>query len=176
MDKESVYLRPMTLEDSERVVGWRNKGFVRKNFIYQKLFTVEGQREWYLTQVKTGNVAQFIVCLRGGRGVGSTYLRDIDREKGTAEYGIFLGEKDILGQGIGTLAAQKTLDYAFGELGLEKVFLRFLEDNIGAGRSYEHAGFRRIEGREEQVHLEDGVHTVLFMEICREEWQMRMEE
>ena len=106
MDKESVYLRPMTLEDSEQVVGWRNKEFVRKNFIYQKLFTVEGQREWYLTQVKTGNVAQFIVCLRGGREVGSTYLRDIDREKGTAEYGIFLGEKDILGQGIGTLAAQ----------------------------------------------------------------------
>lgn len=139
---------------------------------------------WLKEQVESGHVAQFIICVEsaggngdsgpqeedgtceesGDREIGSVYLRDIDREKETAEYGVFIGEEEALGRGYGTEAAKLMLTYGFEELGLKKVFLRFLEGNIGARKSYEKAGFRMIEGRRETVNLEQGRRTVFFME------------
>ena len=159
----SVHLRQMTAEDTDRIVAWRNKEFVRKNFIYQEFFTSEGHLAWIKNQVEPGHVVQFIICLQDNREIGSVYLRDIDRESGTAEYGIFIGEEDALGCGYGVQAAKLMLQYGFETLHLESIFLRVLEDNAGARKSYEKAGFQRIENRRESVQLEQGVRYVLFM-------------
>lgn len=192
MSAEKVYLRPMTPQDTDRVVNWRNQDFVRKNFIYQKPFTREGHEAWLKEQVEPGHVAQFIICVEGAgscldkdntqagaeevcREIGSVYLRDIDREKGEAEYGVFIGEENALGQGYGTQAAKLMLNYGFGTLGLKKIFLRLLEDNAKALRSYEKAGFQMINGRRETVALEQGVREVLFMEIDCGAWKSKTE-
>lgn len=164
-----VHLRLMTVDDTEKIVAWRNKDFVRKNFIYQELFTEEGHRNWIKNQVEPGHVVQFVICLSDGREIGSIYFRDIDREKGTAEYGIFIGEEDALGRGYGTEAAKEALAYAFTELKLQKIFLRFLADNIGAQKSYEHAGFR-LTDRQESVLTQQGEREVHFMEIDYPSW------
>lgn len=167
---EQVYLRPMETGDTKKIVTWRNRDFVRENFIYQELFTEEGHLNWIHTQVDTGRVIQFIICLSDGREIGSVYFRDIDREKGVAEYGIFIGEEDAIGCGYGTDAAKKALDYAFGELHLDKIFLRFLADNIKAQKSYEHAGFIMTD-RTEKVTTLRGEREVRFMEIDYNIWE-----
>ena len=59
---ERIFLRPIGLEDTERIIAWRNQERVRKNFIYQKPFTKEGHEEWMRTQVGTGRAVQFIIC------------------------------------------------------------------------------------------------------------------
>ena len=166
----SVCLRPMTDNDTVKIIAWRNQDFVRKNFIYQDLFTVEGHMHWVHTQVETGHVVQFIICQRDGREIGSVYFRDIDRESGTAEYGIFIGEEDALRCGYGTAAAKEALAYAFTELHLHKIFLRFLADNIGAQKSYEKAGFRMTDIVETVTTLQ-GESLVRFMEIDRQMWE-----
>ena len=96
MERQKVHIRPITRDDTASVVAWRNKDFVRKNFIYQKPFTQEGHLTWLREQVEPGHVAQFIICLEDGTAIGSVYLRDIDREKKTAEYGVFIGEEKAL--------------------------------------------------------------------------------
>ena len=169
-DLAVVYLRPMEITDTERIVNWRNQDFVRKNFIYQDLFTREGHLSWIRTKVEPGHVVQFIICLSDGREIGSVYFRDIDRAEGTAEYVVFIGEKDTLGCGYGTAAAKEALDYAFTKLNLRKVFLRFLSDNIGARKSYERTGFRMTD-LEETVMTPQGEREVRFMEIDRGMWE-----
>ncbi|MDE6604016.1 MAG: GNAT family N-acetyltransferase [Lachnospiraceae bacterium] len=187
MSADMVYLRPITAADTANIVAWRNKDFVRGNFVYQKLFTQEGHMTWLREQVEPGHVAQFIICVRDAeagiaqerpvetegvcREIGSVYLRDIDREKKTAEYGIFIGEEDALGHGYGVRAAELMLEYGFETLHLEKVFLRVLEDNAIARKSYTKAGFQLIEGRKESVKLEQGVRNILFMELARCTWE-----
>lgn len=171
MSEDGVRLRRITSEDTDKIVAWRNRDFVRKNFIYQKPFTRQGHEAWLREQVTSGHAAQFIICLADGREIGSVYLRDIDRREKTAEFGIFIGEEEALGCGYGTEAAAQLLERAFGELSLERVFLRFLEGNQAARRSYEKAGFRMIENRRETVNLEQGKCGVLFMEIERGTWQ-----
>lgn len=170
-----IHLRPMTVEDTEKIVEWRNQDFVRKNFIYQELFTEEGHLEWIKDQVETGHVVQFIICLSDGREIGSVYFRDIDRESGSAEYGIFIGEENALGCGYGTETAREALTYAFSELGLNRVFLRFLSDNIGAQKSYSRAGFQMAE-RKEIAQTLQGEREVCFMEIDRDRWKKVNEE
>lgn len=179
MNGEKVYLRPMTAADTAKIVRWRNQEFVRKNFIYQKPFTEEGHRKWIREQVEPGHVVQFIICVReedaastnARNEIGSVYLRDIDRKLKTAEYGVFIGEKKELGRGYGTAAAKLALAYGFETLRLQKIFLRFLEGNTGAEKSYEKAGFRMVKNRQETVSLKQGLRRVFFMEIRRAEWE-----
>lgn len=141
-----------------------------EKFHISGIFTEQVHLSWIENQVKPGYVVQFIICLSDGREIGSVYFRDIDREEGTAEYGIFIGEEDALGCGYGTEAAKLALEYAFVELRLKKVFLRFLADNIGAQRSYEHAGFRLTDMRE-KVMTQQGEREVCFMEIDYMTWR-----
>lgn len=147
-----VCLRMMTEEDTDLIVAWRNRDFVRERFIYQKPFTREGHLEWMKTQIETGRVVQMMICFaQTGQAVGSVYFRDIDREHRRAEYGIFIGEENALGKGLGTQAACLALDYAFHELKLHRVMLRVLADNVRARKSYERAGFT------EEAYLRDDV-------------------
>ena len=61
-EQAGIYLRPMTWEDTDNIVAWRNSDAVRKNFIYQELFTRESHENWIRTMVETGKVVQTIIC------------------------------------------------------------------------------------------------------------------
>lgn len=161
-----IYLRPMEISDTENIISWRNKDRVRRNFVYQDLFTKESHRNWIRTQIEPGHAVQFIICEKSGdHAVGSVYFRDIDEEKRCAEYGIFIGEDDALGKGYGTRAAKLALAYAFEKLKLQTVFLRVFADNAGARRSYEKAGFQLITDRQEDVVIDGVVRKMVFYEI-----------
>lgn len=141
-EEVGIYLRPMTCEDTDNIVAWRNSDAVRKNFIYQELFTRESHENWIHNMVETGKVVQTIICeLSNDKPLGSVYIRDIDRHHNKAEYGIFIGEPQARGRGIGTAAAKLMLRYCFEEEKLHRVFLRAFATNQQAIRSYEKAGF-----------------------------------
>ena len=76
---EKIYLKPITSADTENIIRWRNKDNVRKFFLDQRLFTVEGHTNWLENVVKTGRAAQFIIYEKDENvPVGSVFLRDID--------------------------------------------------------------------------------------------------
>ena len=144
LENSKVILRPIDENDTDNIVTWRNRESVKCHFIYQKPFTIEGHTAWLQNMVKTGNVAQFIIYSQAlEKDVGSVFLRDIDPDNRKAEYGIFIGEDDARGHGIGTAAAKLIIKYGFDELGLHKIFLPVFADNIRAIKSYGKAGFRQ---------------------------------
>ena len=169
LEGKNIYLRPMTGEDTDLIVKWRNEDFVRKNFIYQKPFTREGHLNWVETMVKTGKVVQFIICTKEKKPVGSVYLRDIDVTHHKAEYGIFIGEKEALSKGYGTEAARLMIRYAFEELKLHKLMLRVLAGNDRAKKSYENAGFVQEAYLKDDVYLENGYRDVILMAVINPE-------
>ena len=168
---ERIALGPMEERDTTDIIRWRNTDFVRKNFIYQKPFTVESHHHWIETMVNTGKVVQFMICpYEAGKlenAVGSVFLRDIDEVHHKAEYGIFIGEEAALSQGYGTEAAQLMLQYAFETLHLHKVMLRVLAENVRAQKSYEKAGFRQEAYLKDDVFLNGRFCDVILMAcIC----------
>lgn len=158
-----VTIRPITYGDTDDIIKWRNSDYVRSHFIDQRLFTKESHEYWLRNMVETGKVAQFIILL-DKIPVGSVYLRDIDYDKKSAEYGIFIGEESARGKGVGTKSAELIIKYAFDELHLEKIFLRVHKDNIGAVKSYEKAGFIKND-REETLDINGCKKEVIFMEL-----------
>lgn len=165
-EQTGIYLRPMTYEDTENIVRWRNSDNVRKNFIYQALFTRESHENWIKTMVETGKVVQMIICeVADDEPVGSVYIRDIDSTHHRAEYGIFIGEDTARGKGYGTAAARLMIRYCFEELRLHRLFLRVYADNIQAIRSYEKAGFEKEAYLREDVCIEGEYKDIVLMGI-----------
>ena len=159
-----ICLRLMTYDDTDRIVAWRNSDAVRKNFIYQALFTRQSHEHWIRTHVETGDVVQMIICdLEGDQPLGSVYIRDIDRQHNKAEYGIFIGEASARGRGIGTAAARLMLRYCFEEEKLHRVYLRALSDNLQAIRSYEKAGFQREGLLKDDVCIDGVYRDIVWM-------------
>ena len=113
----------------------------------------------------------FAICLLAdGRRIGNVTLRGIDKENGSAEVAIVIIDKASQGQGLGTDALNCLIDFGFGELRLERVYLHVFDYNARARRSYEKAGFqtdailrnaRFHRGRHHDVHL---------MSILRDDW------
>ena len=170
IEGERVILRPITMEDTPRIVAWRNDPEVLQNFIYRGPFTAAVHINWMKTKVASGEVVQYIIEDReSGRPVGSVYFRDVNRLYRSAEYGVFIGEADARGRGLGSEAAKLFTDFGFETLGLHRISLRLLSDNVQAQRSYEKAGFR-VEGVFRGMVLLDGQYRdVTFMAKLREE-------
>ena len=151
---KNVYLRPITEEDTDLIVTWRNSDAVRPYFIYQKPFTKEGHLNWLKTMIETECGYQFIVCkVEDDEPIGCTYLRDYDREHHKIEYGVFLGSEDVKGKGIGTEILGLTLQFAFDELDVHKVFARAFSDNPASIGSFLKGGF------EKEAYLKDEVYV-----------------
>ncbi len=149
---KNAYLRPITDEDTDLIIAWRNSDAVRPYFIYQKPFTKEGHEKWLETMIRSGMGYQFIVCrIEEDKPIGCTYLRDYDRENNKIEYGVFLGSEDVKGKGIGTEILGLTLQFAFDELNVHKVFARAFADNPASIGSFLKGGF------EKEAHLRDEV-------------------
>lgn len=161
-----IYLRPMTYDDTDLIVAWRNSDGVRKHFIYQGLFTRESHENWIRTMIDTGKVVQMMICLtENDEAVGSVYIRDIDRQHQKAEYGIFIGDAACRGRGIGTAAAGLMIRYTFEELGLHRLFLRVYADNGRAIGSYEKAGFVREAYLKDDVCIDGQFRDIVLMAV-----------
>ena len=178
---EDLRVRPISEEDTEMIVEWRNRDFVRRNFIFREPFTVQMHRNWMTTKVAPGLVEQFIIEYRmqekGDNGnlketaagpftpVGSVYLRDVDYVYKQAEYGIFLGEEGAYGKGIGNRAARWAVWYAKEELQLDTMILRVFADNERALKSYRQAGFEPVETIKDFFVDGDKHRDLVFMKI-----------
>ena len=164
IDGDRVYLRRITEADTDNILRWRNMPHVVERFIYKAEVTRADHEKWLAEQVGTGRVEQFIIVIKeNDREIGSQYFTHIDLVAATAEFGIFIGEEDALGQNYGTEVLHMALNYAFEEMHLNDVTLRALSDNERAIRSYESCGFRICPELTQNVVLDGVPKEIVFM-------------
>lgn len=170
IDDDVIFLREMEISDTPDIIKWRNSEAVRSHFIYQNDFTEESHLNWIKTNIETGRAIQYIICLKDGNApVGSVYVRDIDRTHNKGEYGIFIGEDEARGKGIGTRAAKLMVKHCFEKENFHRLFLRVYADNIQAIRSYEKAGFEREAYLKDDVFVRGEYRDIVLMGIINKE-------
>ncbi len=165
----NVTIRPVTEADSDNIIKWRNNPEVSKKFIHRAPLTRESQSIYYNTKVKTGEVAQFIISC-DNIDVGCVYIRDIDTANRKGEFGIFIGDVNYFGKGIGTAATKLILQHAFTTLNLNKVFLRVFTENVRAIKSYEKSGFIHDGTFREDIIIDNVPYDMDFMSILKSEF------
>ena len=127
--------------------------------------TWEAEAAWYERAATSEQDVWFTVYEWATvRPVGLTMLLDIHPADRTAQFGIFIGEKDCWGKGYGTEATTLTLDYGFTALGLHNIMLRVYSCNERAVRAYTRAGFRPIGRRRECSVLGGRVDDDIYMD------------
>ena len=168
-----VFLRPIEPADHAAVVEWNQDGEFRR-LLGDPPRSVEDLRRRYDEGLRErGDTAfSFAICrIEDGRLVGRTDLFDIDRLSGSAGFGIGIGPRELRGRGYGGDAVNALVDFAFGELRLERVWLLTDEENVRAQATYRRAGFVE-EARLRRAFVDRGRHIdALRLSMLRAEWE-----
>ncbi len=136
-----IKIRSLRIEDAYTSVKWRNDKEVFKytGNTYDHEITLESELEW-IKRIIAKKDDYRCAILADEVYVGNIYLTDIT--EGSAEYHIFIGNKDYWGKGVAKKASELILNYAFITLRLKTVNLKVHEENIAALSLYRKLGFQ----------------------------------
>ena len=149
-----VALGPIAKDHLPAFTRWFNDPVIVRGLgILFHGMTAEEEQAWYeRTAAGDPTAVHFTIYERAsGRPIGNTALVEIDRNHGTAIFGIAIGDRRPHGRGYGTEVTRLMVDYAFQELGLVSVLLHVNEWNLAGRRAYEKAGFREIGRRRQAI-------------------------
>ena len=164
IETKRLRLIPISEADTENILRWRNSPSVASNFVFREPLTREMHENWLRTQVASGNAVQYMIALReSDMSIGSVYFRDVDRANRCAEFGIYIGEASMRGQGLGAETTGAFVRFGFERLGLHRIFLRVFDYNVHAIRCYENAGFTREGLFRDMVFLDGAYQSMVFM-------------
>jgi len=169
----SVYLRPAERQDVPLFVRWMSDLRTTRTLLMVSPLGQAIEDRWFDRMLEAHGTDRwfFVVCRRkDDRPVGSIDLHDVDQRNGSAELGIAIGDADDRGRGYGTDALRALVNFAFGQLRLERIQLEVYDYNEGARRVYERSGFVH-EGTRRRALFADGAHhDVHLMSVLRDEW------
>ena len=170
---ERVYLRATERSDVPTFVRWFNDSETLSYLSMRAPMSEATEDQWFTEMLahEGKSAYHFVMCrLEDDRPIGTIGLFSVDTVNGNAGIGIGIGEKSLWGQGYGTDAMFTLLDFGFGQLRLERMWLEVYDFNTRARRSYEKCGFV-LEGTERHAIFKRGqYHDVHLMSILRDEW------
>lgn len=92
---------------------------------------------------EAGTKYVFAVCESPGQAIGMALLKDVDRQKGQAELGYWIG-RPHWGRGHATAAAAEILSFGFDTLGLQAIAAVTLEANPASIKVLAKLGFIEV--------------------------------
>lgn len=169
----SVYLRPAERSDVPLFVAWFNDYATSRTLGLRAPMSIPMEEQWFeravADQGKSGY--HFVACLlEDDRPIGTIGLFDLDLNNGNAGLGISIGSAADRGRGLGTDMLRALLEWAFGQLRLERVWLDVYDFNSGARRVYERVGFVEEGVLRHAIFREGAYRDIHRMAILREEW------
>lgn len=161
-----VDLRPITVDDAPAML--RSLGDAESTRLTgtQGSFTLE-QIERHVARIVSAPDRHDFAITRPGDPtyVGEVVLMDIDDDNRAAHFRIALASESLFGQGLGTAATQRVIDFAFDDVGLHRIELEVYAFNARARHVYEALGFR-VEGVKRDALWQDSeFHDAVVMSM-----------
>jgi diamine N-acetyltransferase len=166
-----LYFRPIEREDAPRLAGFLNDPGVRRTLLWHRPLSVMHEVSFLEAMGKDEHQVVLGIARHGyDELIGSTGLHALDFRSRRAELGLVIGDRSLWSQGYGTEATRMMLDYGFGTLNLNRIWLQVYASHTAGQRVYEKAGFRR-EGVQREQHFAEGRYEDgVLMGILRSEW------
>jgi RimJ/RimL family protein N-acetyltransferase len=132
----------------------------------------EIEAEWEDHQRNRGDTLWFAIEA-DAKFIGQCLLYNLHRTNRTCELGITIGDRDYWSKGYGREVVGLLLDYAFGLLNMNRVWLTVNAGNERAIRCYQACGFLE-EGRlREHYWIAGAYDDAIYMGVLRSEWAGR---
>jgi RimJ/RimL family protein N-acetyltransferase len=173
-----VYLRPAERDDIPQFVRWLSDARTTRYIALRSPIGRAMEERWFEDVLEHHGRDRwfFVICrLEDDRAVGSLDLHEISPTNGGAGLGIVIGDPADTSQGYGSDAIGVLLDFGFGELRVERIWLDVFDFNERARHVYERLGFVH-EATFRHAYFQGGRHLdVQRMGILRAEWAERRE-
>ena len=174
----SVYLRALEMSDLDRIHKWHNDEELSEmlggsfHFVSRHATQTWLERKTDFSSYSLPEL-RLAICVRGSdQHVGNVYLLDINWIVRHAQLQIFIGDRDERSKGYGQPALRQLLSYAFGDMGLKRIYLSVLPDNHVAIHIYEKVGFK-VEGRFKNHLFKKGRwRDMIVMGICEDDYKL----
>jgi RimJ/RimL family protein N-acetyltransferase len=171
-----VSLRPGERADIPLFVRWLSDARTTEYLAVRSPIGLAMEERWFEDMLEHHGRDRwfFVICrLEDDRPVGSIDLHAIDLTSGGAGLGILIGDPADTSKGYGSDAIRALLDFGFGELRLERIWLDVYDDNARGRHVYERIGFT-LEGTFRRGLFRHGRHVdVHRMAVLRDEWSAR---
>lgn len=149
---ENIVLQPMEIDDCELYRRLRNFDENRIWFNSGRIISYSQQIEWYNKYLNDSDEYMFSAFDDLGRYLGSCGLYDINFEEKSAEFGRFLVNNSVRGQGIGKKMIRAVFVIA-KKLELQHIFLNVKKENISAYKTYVDVGFVSLYEKNNSIYM-----------------------
>ena len=169
---DPVYLRSLEMDDLPAIHKWHNDADLYASLTTPHHYVSRETVEQWLgkrTAFSATEVALAICLTASEEHIGNIYLKSIDWVAHHARLAVFIAEPTHRSKGYGEAAIRLIIRHAFGDLGLLRLHVTVLADNVAAVKTYEKCGFR-VEGRLRRHAFKSGqFKDLLFMGLLRDE-------
>jgi len=164
-------LSPIDGSYAEKVAQWSND--LELSLLtgdISDMITVELQRQYLENMNNPGRYGFYILDAEGSEVIGIVRLMRVNLVGRSAVAGIFIGEKDVRGKGIGTEAANLLLDFGFNVLNLRNIMAEVFSFNKASLKICEKCGFKEIGRRRNVIRYGQYEFDEVFLDILDTEF------
>jgi RimJ/RimL family protein N-acetyltransferase len=169
-----VRLRALTNSDAEKTLSWHNQEDISDLYSGHPFpVNIEMEQKWY-KKILYSNfpITVFgIEYIESSTLIGITMLKNINMINRSSEFAIYIGDKEFRGKGLSVESTKETLCFGFYKLGLNRIFLKVLEENEPAIKLYSNVGFRKEGLLQDSVFKNNCYKNELLLAILKEEFR-----
>lgn len=171
LNSENIFLRLLEKEDINSRVTWVNDPEIREFLMFEWPLSVAKTEKWFQNQLFDSTKVNFsIIDKHTNKLIGMTGLIDISLRHSRAQFYMTIGEKDYWGKKIPDENIPLVLEYAFMELGLNKVYLYTINVNERARHVYLRNGFKSEGVLREHYFCVGKLQDLHVYSILKDEW------
>lgn len=171
LEGQKVYLRPISLDDTELYFRMLFHPEVRRLTGTQKCFTREQIYRYIEAKTQDSSSLLLLIALTETDAViGDIALQGIDSFNRSASIRIAISEGHQ-GKGFGSEAMKLMLDYGFGILNLHRIELNVFSYNPRALHVYEKLGFKQEGIQRDALYYNHKYHDSIIMSILEDEYR-----
>nr|WP_275443922.1 GNAT family N-acetyltransferase [Lysinibacillus fusiformis] len=163
-----VIWRKVQEKHLQKILDWRTKENITR-FMYTDIpYSMENQKKWFEV-INVSQTSIHWVMEYNENFIGLISLTSIDWQNKRAYWNFYVGEEDytMLAGFIGFYM----YNYAFNELGFEKLLGEVMDINEGVQKLHLRQGAREVGILEKHIIKNDTWHDIHLFEMTSERWQ-----
>jgi len=169
---KKVYLGMLEKDDLPLRVKWVNDEETNLTLGFDWPISLSKTQVWFQNTINDSSKIHFVIVdCHSYKLIGMAGLLGIDYKNKNAEFYITIGEKEFQGLHIPDEVIYLTLEYAFTELALVRVYLQTFDYNVRAKRVYERNGFIKEGILRKHKWKRGELRDIVYYGILKDEWE-----